>query len=228
MRRQELLFLRHGEAENQDAAFRGRVTRDASGRADYPLSARGREQAARAARATTRFAPELVFCSSLRRSKETAAAIAAATGLPAPIEDADLDEVNPGRHSLLRTSFEDRRHAVVSGVLATAFVFDRRVSRRRDGEAAAELSGRIRRVFARLAAQDAERIAIVGHGYWIFTAALLTTPRIIRTLWRTRTIAHVSATRFVRDQGAYRVTAIGARVDGVVDDRRGVIRGAEA
>lgn len=204
----EYLFFRHAEAENQDPQFTAEMVRDSAGRADYPLSERGRQQAALAGAVARSFGAELVLSSSLRRARETAELAAAAGGLPSPIEDPDLDEVNPGRSSLRRLSFAGRDISIVSLALATAFVFDRRVAQRRSGESAPELLARIRRVFERLEALPASRVAIFGHGYWMFTAALLITPTMVRKLGRARTISHGASMRVVQDASGLRVTEL--------------------
>jgi len=79
-----LLLVRHGETQwNSDAVYRGR--------ADIPLSAKGALQAERLA---SRLAAEGVSClatSPLSRARDTAAAIARATGVHARPEDGLTD-----------------------------------------------------------------------------------------------------------------------------------------
>ena len=84
-----LLLVRHGESAPVVA---GRADRPGGGPADPPLSARGREEAARVA---ARLADEpiaAIYVSSLRRTAETAAPLAAALGLE-PVVEPDLREV---------------------------------------------------------------------------------------------------------------------------------------
>ena len=194
MPRQEYLFFRHAEPRNQDRAFAEAIVRDPAGRADYPLSDRGRRQASLAGGIAKAFGAELAISSSLKRSQETAEIIAARAGLGAPIAIAELDEVNPGTSS--RLSLASRAEAAVSAALSMAYLFDRRVARHREGDSAPELLARIRRAFLQLAQMPAERLVVVGHGYWIFTACLLISPRSLRP----RTIEHVASTRIVREE----------------------------
>ena len=206
----DYLFFRHAEAKNQDPSFSEEMVRDAAGRTDYPLSGRGREQAARAAKRARSFGAELVISSDLRRARETAEIIAREAGLSAPGVDPDLAEVNPGSSSLGSLSFASRSLATVSLTLVAGYLFDRRVAARRDGESAIDLLSRIERAFDRLAKLEASRVAVVGHGYWIFTAAMLVTPSIVARLARARTVGHCSATRILREEsGALRVIALG-------------------
>src|SRR5688572_1649981 len=90
----EYLFFRHAEPENQAPGFTGRVIRDEAGRADHPLSQRGRTQAERAARVARELGAEMVLSSTLLRAKETAAIIARELSLSTE-QDPDLSEVNP-------------------------------------------------------------------------------------------------------------------------------------
>lgn len=184
-------FLRHAEAENQDPEFAsGPVLRDESGRTDYPLSVRGNAQAAAAARFVKSLGAELVVTSALARAKETGATIAEACGLSTPDAWADLDEINPGRASLTELSVRSKKHAAVSAALVAAYLFDRRVSKRREGESAAAVLARIERVMARLEALPHSRVVVVSHGYWIATMAMLLGP----SLRDVRYVRHVSVT----------------------------------
>jgi len=73
-------FLRHGETDwNRD----GRVM----GRSDVPLNARGRDQAAHAARRLASVGIGSIWCSPLGRCRETAAAVAAGLALPVTVID---------------------------------------------------------------------------------------------------------------------------------------------
>ncbi len=75
-----LLLIRHAESVgNAEGRFQGR--------ADYPLSARGLEQAARLARRLAAEPPDALYASPLSRAHHTAEHIAAACGLPiVPLE----------------------------------------------------------------------------------------------------------------------------------------------
>lgn len=68
------LLLRHGEAEgNRELRYLGTT--------DAPLTALGREQASQLAQAAARLHPSAIYSSPLTRARETARALAAATGL---------------------------------------------------------------------------------------------------------------------------------------------------
>jgi probable phosphoglycerate mutase len=70
-----LILWRHG---NTDFNASDRV----QGQLDVPLNARGRGQAVAAAAKLAGFSPEAIFSSDLSRAADTAAALAALTGLP--------------------------------------------------------------------------------------------------------------------------------------------------
>jgi broad specificity phosphatase PhoE len=75
-----LILVRHGEtAVNSEARLQGRV--------ESALTERGQQQAARLATAVAALEPVAVVSSPLRRARETAAAIAVATGLDIEIDD---------------------------------------------------------------------------------------------------------------------------------------------
>lgn len=83
------VLVRHGESEgNRDGLFQGR--------SDYPLTDRGRLQAAARGRDLARLGPALVFCSPLSRARETASILAAEAGLPAPRVLDELKELDTG------------------------------------------------------------------------------------------------------------------------------------
>lgn len=85
----KLYFLRHGESA-------GNVARIPQGRADFPLSPKGREQAVAAARWFADQELDLVLSSPLQRASETAEIIAREAGLrPIHVRD-ELNEVDIG------------------------------------------------------------------------------------------------------------------------------------
>ena len=75
-----ILLVRHGET----AANRARL---ALGRADPPLTERGRDQADALARALGEFGVHRIITSPLQRARETAAAIATALDLTVDVDD---------------------------------------------------------------------------------------------------------------------------------------------
>lgn len=82
-----VLVLRHGESEWNVA---GRW----QGRADVPLTERGRQQALLAAERLDRV--DAIFASTLQRASHTAELICATLGAPAPMLDARLVETDVG------------------------------------------------------------------------------------------------------------------------------------
>lgn len=82
-----LILVRHGETEHN----RDQIT---LGRADVPLTERGRAQAAAVAATFTR-PPAAIFTSPLSRAADTAAAIAATTSVGAVIDES-LTEMDVG------------------------------------------------------------------------------------------------------------------------------------
>lgn len=79
-----LIAIRHGETEwNVGTRLQGQM--------DVPLNPRGREQARRVGQALQHDAPQVLVSSDLSRARQTAEAVAAATGLPLQL-DAGLRE----------------------------------------------------------------------------------------------------------------------------------------
>lgn len=84
-----LVLLRHGETEQS-------LERRFSGRTDLSLTAKGtRQAAAAAARIAGAQRIDAIYCSPLRRARETAEAVSAVTGVPVSVED-ELREVDFG------------------------------------------------------------------------------------------------------------------------------------
>jgi broad specificity phosphatase PhoE len=105
-----LYLVRHGQTESS-------ARMAYSGRADIALTAAGREQALRAAEQLADAGIDAVFCSPLSRARDTAQAIADATGAPL-IVDERLTEIDYGRfegvdragaRELVGQAFEDWR-----------------------------------------------------------------------------------------------------------------------
>jgi glucosyl-3-phosphoglycerate phosphatase len=106
-----LIVWRHG---NTDWNADGRV----QGQADVPLNQIGHRQAAEAARLLVRLRPTAIVSSDLRRAADTAAALAALTGLPVHVDPrlreryfgawqgmrmADVARTRPEEHARWRT-----------------------------------------------------------------------------------------------------------------------------
>lgn len=82
----DILLLRHGESVNNTLPEHAHIP-------DPPLTARGRAQAERLAAALAPLRPDVVICSPLLRSLQTAAPLAAGSGVPW-LCWADVVEVN--------------------------------------------------------------------------------------------------------------------------------------
>ena len=159
-------LIRHGESVSNAA---GRV----QGQEDVELSATGLAQAqAVAAWSRSLFENvegppiEELWSSPLRRARETAEAIAAATGLPLRIDD-QLRELHAGIFqghlwADLEARFPDEVARWRSGDADFAIP---------GGESRAQLAARGRTALERLAARPARGMIVVGHG-GILTAAL--------------------------------------------------------
>lgn len=88
----ELVLVRHGESQVADPAHPFPLV---DGRGDPPLSPQGAEQAQRVADRLAKTRVDAIYVTSLRRTAETAAPLAARLGLE-PIVEADLAEVSLG------------------------------------------------------------------------------------------------------------------------------------
>lgn len=155
------VLIRHGESVSN-------VEERVQGQADVDLSDLGHRQAAAVAVWCRENAAEVdeIWSSPLRRARDTAAAIAAATGLPLRIED-DLRELHAGIfQGHLWADLEER--------------FPEEVARWRSGdihyaipggESRSELSARGRAVLESLASRPVGGMIVVAHG-GLLTAAL--------------------------------------------------------
>ncbi|MET0795554.1 MAG: histidine phosphatase family protein [Polyangiaceae bacterium] len=166
------MLLRHGESEGN---AEGRM----QGRRDYPLSALGREQAARAGAFITSsglgFAA--VYCSPLQRAFETAAIVAACGVRPEPVVDEDLPEIGAGTIEGMNEAEIRAAHPPFMGrpLTHTGDFADY------GGESYDDVQARVRRLRARLEARHRaaqERVLLVGHGGFLYqlTKALLCEP----------------------------------------------------
>jgi broad specificity phosphatase PhoE len=190
------LFLRHAQALHQTRTLQPSI--GMTGGIDWPLTERGRAQAA-ATGATLRHADiQRVVSSQLLRARQTAEHIACAAGVPYDHAWAELDEIPP---RTLRRGAAGRPEWL-EGMLGAWRVHRHARGARRE-IALADVEGRIREVLARLDAMNQERIAIVSHGYWILLMALLVPGR-----FRLRWIANCSVTRVdALRAGAYRLVS---------------------
>lgn len=147
----EILLIRHGETEwNREAVFRGR--------ADIPLSARGREQARLLAAALSSQSVGAVYASPLSRARETAAPLAEALGV----------EVIP-EPRLIDMSFGEWEGKAVDEVrrrwpsLYRAWLAEPQTFRAPGGESLEEVLGRALPAMAEVAARHEGAAALVSH-----------------------------------------------------------------
>ncbi len=152
------MLLRHGESEGNAA---GRM----QGQRDYPLSALGREQAARAGEfLATRGHPfTAVYVSPLKRAFETASIVFERGVQPAPVVDPDLHEIGAGRlEGLDEGEIRERHPEFMQRSLTETGDFSSY-----GGESYADVQARVRRTMTGLEARHRgadERILLVGHG----------------------------------------------------------------
>jgi probable phosphoglycerate mutase len=166
------LVVRHGETLwNNDGRIQGHL--------DSRLTPTGRAQAQALAGRLASEALHALYSSDLGRARETAAPIAAATGL-APVYDASLRERTYGIFESLTWTEIEARHPAEYARLATrdpAYVVP-------EGESAIAFRERLLAAFAALAERHpGERLAVVTHGgalgmlYRVATAMPLDAPR---------------------------------------------------
>lgn len=188
-------FVRHAEAlhQTQPAPPAGEVPG-----AEWPLTERGERQARELARWARAARVERLVSSALLRARQTAAIVAGAAAVPATDAWPELDEIPP---SVLRIDPRERRRPEWLDGIAGAWRM-RRHARASDGTPAIlEVEARVREVLARLDALPEPRIAVVGHGYWIFLMAMIVPGR-----FRLRLMTNCSITRVHADgPGAHRL-----------------------
>jgi probable phosphoglycerate mutase len=152
-----LLLIRHGESApaRPDAAFSL-----VDGQGDPELAPRGREQAQRVADRLVGEPISAVYVTTLRRTVETAAPLAARLGM-VPVVDAGLREVHLGEwegglfrvriaegHPIAKQLFEEERWDVIPGA-----------------EPAEEFASRVRGSLVRLAERHPDQtVAVFTHG----------------------------------------------------------------
>ncbi|ASS76620.1 histidine phosphatase family protein [Tumebacillus algifaecis] len=146
----EILLIRHGESEAD-------LLQVHEGRADFPLTERGRQQVrAMAARVQAEMPPELIFGSTLLRAQETATLLSEAVGCPLELLP-DLMEINNGKQAGLPLAEGDRLHPIPT---LPHVPFE-------EGESWFQFRMRAESVLSQIITTCAgrnERIAIVSHG----------------------------------------------------------------
>ncbi|MCB9136545.1 MAG: histidine phosphatase family protein [Anaerolineales bacterium] len=148
----EFLIIRHGQSQ---ADLEDRY----EGRADFPLTALGREQAQRVAHwLAAHYPPNLIYASPLIRAAETAQIIAAQVHASVALEP-DLMEWNNGVLAGMKRAEADRKYP--------APLQPRKPHERVEGgETDIAFRARAEMIWSRLLHQTAEdqRVAIVAHG----------------------------------------------------------------
>jgi len=148
----ELLVIRHGQSE---ADLENRH----EGRADCPLTALGRTQAARVADWVARHAvPDVIWSSPLVRAAETARMIAAQTGAPLIFKDGLMEMDNGVLAGLTRDEARSKYPPPPGG--------RQYYERVPGGESELEFRARVEAVFAELVhtVSPEQRVAVVAHG----------------------------------------------------------------
>jgi len=182
-------FIRHGASESDVGNARVQDFHDEMYTwVDWPLSAAGREQAARAGRKLAQLGVQRVVSSTLSRTVETAQVAAREASIPYGGGWQALNEVILGRLGRPRRTAAGRR-ASRPGIprrlreplwpflyrgLTIAYLVFWQMGRTRGGETRGQVEARVQEVLARLDQLPERRIAVVGHGYWIlFLARML-------------------------------------------------------
>ncbi|MBO0811425.1 MAG: histidine phosphatase family protein, partial [Microlunatus sp.] len=128
---------------------------------DIPLDDLGRRQAASAAQVIKELKPTAIFSSDLSRAAETAAALAAVTGLEITF-DRRLREINVGSWEGL--TFDEA--SMIDPVTTAAVAAGEDVRRTATGETTSEVAHRAAAAFAEIiaAADDGSTVVITMHG----------------------------------------------------------------
>jgi probable phosphoglycerate mutase len=153
----EVLLIRHGESQ---PAVEGRSFDLVDGHGDPALSSEGREQAARVCARLAGEGVDAIYVSKLRRTAETAAALAAALDLRMVV-DPDLHEVFLG-------DWEGgmfRQRIAEADPIAVRMITEERWDVIPNAEPADHFATRVRRAIARIAAAHPDqRVAAFAHG----------------------------------------------------------------
>ncbi len=153
----DLVLVRHGQSQ---AYFAGRTFKLVDGHGDPPLSELGQAQAERVGERLATAGIEAIYVTTLQRTAQTAAPLAARTGLPVRVEP-DLREVYLGEweggeyrknvaegHPIAQRMFAQERWDVIPG-----------------GESSEGFEARVRSGIERLAAKHpGQRVAVFTHG----------------------------------------------------------------
>ncbi len=195
-------YLRHGESASNAAPGAVALPEHEGDR----LSELGHDQAAAAAaHLVERLDVRRIVSSPMRRARETAAPIAALTGLEPEIWEWTHELREPDGYAELPAD-EQQRQRWSNRMLAHADDPDHGPG---GGESFAGLLARVRRTQERLAADGIDGTLLVGHGIFFrftFAAALLGdafTPHLIDRLWRIGSLnCGLSTFQHTRDGGS--------------------------
>ena len=153
----EVFLVRHGESE---PAVQGQSFPLVDGHGDPALAPEGLEQAERVAERLADQGVDAIYVTTLRRTAQTAAPLAARLGLQPRVE-ADLREVFLGEWE--GGSF--RHHIAEGHPAAQRMIAEERWDAVPGGEPTEEFRSRVRAGFERVvAAHPDERVVVVSHG----------------------------------------------------------------
>lgn len=153
----ELVLVRHGESQ---PAVEGRVFDLVDGHGDPALSPEGREQAVKVCARLAGEGVDAIYVSKLRRTTETATALATALGLPMVV-DPDLHEVYLGDWE----GGAFRKRVAEGDPIAVRMITEERWDVIPNAEPADVFAARARRAVDRIAAAHPDqRVAVFAHG----------------------------------------------------------------
>ena len=147
----KLLLIRHGESEADLLDVH-------EGRADFPLTERGRRQArSMAAAVAKRETVTKIYASTLTRAKETASFLSASTGIPV-IFDEDLMEFNNGLLAGLSRKEADEKYPIIPDLPVDQAVYGM--------ESMLAFRQRAERALKRIVTENNsdDTVAVVSHG----------------------------------------------------------------
>lgn len=153
----ELILVRHGESQ---PAVDGEPFDLVDGHGDPALSPEGREQAGRVCARLSTERIDAIYVTTLRRTSETAAALAEFLGLT-PIVEPDLREVYLGDWE----GGQFRKRVAELDPIAVRMIEEERWDVIPGAEPGEEFSARVRRAVERIAAAHPDqRVAVFAHG----------------------------------------------------------------
>ncbi len=180
-------FIRHAtpEVSSKDveiATFKKAML----GNLDPPLSQTGKAQAIAVTPVVDGLGVDCIISSNLQRAVETASIIASGTGIPYEDRIEELGEFAPGTNNIEKSSLlrfilwsgwprmvKNRFQMSMYKIIVVYFLVQWRRGKTTGGESYEGIISRIRQSLSALDAHPANRIAVVGHGYWIMFMALL-------------------------------------------------------